>query len=141
VWRKNEKKIILISILGALLGLSSCYSEPTMQMFKDGNVYYPNWNKYDNCQPNGSYATCYKDEQEVEKLYPLSENQISYLKYEEQKLEQAKKEFWAGFNSLAKSIGNGYKEQSKAYESILQNQRPNATIVYPTNYKGWIPVY
>ena len=44
---------------------------------------------------------------------------------------------------MTKSIGDGYEEQSKVYESILQNQRqrPNTTIIYPANYKGWIPVY
>ncbi len=103
-----------------LLGLSGCFSGPTMQMFKDGNIYYPNWSKYDNCQSSGSYAICYKDEQEVEKLYPFSEKQISYLRYEKQQEKQAKKkEFWTGFNSLTKSIGDGYEEQSKVYESIL----------------------
>lgn len=120
-----------------LLGLSGCFSGPKMQMFKDGNIYYPNWSKYDNCQSSGSYAICYKDEQEVEKLYPLSEKQISYLLYEQQQKQQA----WDEINQAIKSIGDGYKEQSSAYESILQRQRPNTTIVYPANYKGWIPVY
>ncbi len=64
---------------------------------------------------------------------------MAYLRYEKQQKQQA----WGEINQAIKSIGDGYKEQSKAYESILQNQRqrPNTTIIYPANYKGWIPVY
>ncbi|GAB1536280.1 hypothetical protein ADMFC3_19110 [Geovibrio sp. ADMFC3] len=86
----------LIFIL--FLIISGCCGRQ-LQVFNDGNYYYPNWCQYNSCKPNGSYADCYKDNKFVETIYPLTANEVAEIRYQEMLGRQA-------WSDAMNSLGN-----------------------------------
>jgi hypothetical protein len=118
----------MLRIIGMFVVVSTliagCSTGPKMQMFPDGRTYYPDWSKYDNCRINGSSADCTKNNEYVETIYPLTEEEIHYIEYENQRKRQEQREFLQSLNQALDEFNEGIKQYNKDTANAYSYQPP-----------------
>ena len=128
------KKIGMFVVVSTLI--AGCSTGPKMQMFTDGRTYYPDWSKYDNCVSNGSSADCTKNNEYVDTIYPLTEEDIHSIEYEnqrkQQEFSQALKQFSEGLAQFGekqrrRNTTNAYRYRppTSSYNSYMPSNEPS----------------
>jgi hypothetical protein len=140
-----KNKLYSVLAMLTLLSLIGCASGPKIRMLKDANMYYQNWSLYDSCEPNGSvsdatHSDCYKNGKYVERIYPLTDEQMYYLRRKLEQEQQESAEAWANIANSASqvmnSVADGYNKQADMYNNMSKSmsQMPSPLIQPITPY-------
>jgi hypothetical protein len=106
------KFYVTLIIVGLLFG--GCFGKQ-LEVFEDGNYYYPNWSKYDKCKINGAGADCYKNEKFTTRIYPLTQSQLDNIRYEERQESQSMRNLSNQLNSMGNNMRNNATKMNQIY--------------------------